>query len=309
MARPFYRALKKAYPHHSIHFLVSEALSTFDDSDFCVKKGVLNKEAKRVGRRFFELASQLASEKYEFAVSLSSSLSSSALLCAAQIPIRVGFSQGGSQIFWTDSLKWRGIKSGKHKSELYLELINFLTSKTWSLDLAAEAEPSHSSKLILVAPGASIGLRVWPHFKALVRDLSSQYPDYEIRWVGGKSEAHWHQEIQEEGLKNVIDGIEKTTLSQLIEWCRRSSLVIANDSGVAHLAGTVARVPTLVLFGPGDPNYIRPLGPKIIKQTPSDVPCHPCEKAYCHKKYGYQICLRQISLQEVLSSVRRVIPS
>ena len=309
MARPFYRALKKAYPHHSIHFLASEALSTFEDSDFCVKKRVLKQEAKRGGRRFFELASDLASEKYEFAVSLTSSLSSSALLYAARIPIRVGFSQGGSQIFWTDSLSWKGIKSGKHKTELYLELINFLTGKTWTLELDIDQKDSQPSKLILVAPGASIGLRVWPYFKTLVRALSSQYPDYEIRWVGGKSEAHWHQEIQEEGLRNVRDGIEKTTLSQLIEWCRRSALVIANDSGIAHLAGTLACVPTLVLFGPGDPNYIRPLGPNVLKQTPFDVPCHPCEKAYCHKKYGYQVCLRHISIQDVLMSVREVIPS
>ena len=71
-------------------------------------------------------------------------------------------------------------------------------------------------------------------------------------------------------LKNVSDPgvedwIERTTLPELVSLCRRASLVIANDSGVAHLAATLAGASTLVLFGPGDPDYIRPLGDRGLR--------------------------------------------
>ncbi|MFM8313391.1 MAG: glycosyltransferase family 9 protein, partial [Deltaproteobacteria bacterium] len=305
----FYRLLKKCYPKDKIHFLSADSLASFEDGDFCEEKKLITKAAKRLGPEFFRLAEELKAEKYDLAISLTPSFSSSFLLWKAQIPFRVGFAQSGSQLFLTDSLPWKGIKSGKHKTEVYLDLLRFLTGQSFHLDLPHYGNAPISSKLILIAPGASIELRVWPYFRELTRELSVLFPDYEIRWVGGKGEAHWHQEIEKWPYPNVTDMIEKTTLSQLVDGCRQSCLVIANDSGVAHLAGTLAQVPTLVLFGPGDPNYIRPLGPRIHCQTPSSVPCHPCEKPYCHSKYGYQACLREISWETVVNQVKSWIPS
>ena len=73
-----------------------------------------------------KLDKQLKNEKYDLAISLSASVSSSLLLFFARIPNRIGFAESGSQIFWTDSLKWKGRNSGMHKSALYLELLNYL---------------------------------------------------------------------------------------------------------------------------------------------------------------------------------------
>lgn len=308
MARPFYFALKKAYPLSEIHFLCSESLANFDDSFFCFKKKVLNSKAKRLGQEFFQLAREIKGENYDLAISLGPSFSNSLLLFFSLVPIRVGFSQSGSGMFLTDSLKWKGMASCKHKSEIYLELLNFMTGKSWCAELPETSNSQAIRKRIVVAPGASISLRVWPYFKMLLQSLSENYPEHEIWVVGAKAESYWHEVISQLKLKNVQDWIEKTTLPEIVAVCANSQLVIANDSGVAHLAGTLAEAPTLVLFGPGNPDYIRPLGPHVYCETPKVLPCHPCEKSYCHEKYGYQACLKSISLEKVLAQVFHLIP-
>lgn len=310
MAQPFYSSLLKAYPHSEIHFLSSEALSTFDDSLFSQTKKILPKNIKGLGATFFLFAKELEKEKYDLALSLTSSLSSSLLLRAAKIPLRVGFAEGGSGLFFTDSIKWKGIKGNKHKSEIYLDLLNFITGKQWALSgkkWGFKKNTETRNKRIVLAPGASIALRVWPYFGELISELAKTYTDYEIAIVGSFTESYWHAEIENLKLSNVKDWIGRTSLVELIAICKGSALVVANDSGVAHLAGTQAGVPTVVIYGPGDPKYIRPLGDEVYLETPVGLACHPCEKSYCHEKYGYQACLLSISLEKVVSGVKRIL--
>lgn len=308
MAHPFYFSLKKAYPDSEIHFLCSESLQSFNDSMFCNGKIIVSSKAKRGGREFFQLAKDIKNENYDLAISLVASFSSSLLLFWAGIPVRVGFSQSGSGVFLTDSLNWKGMASKKHKAEIYVDLLNFMTGKNWKMEPSESFSSKEVKKRILIAPGASIALRVWPYFKGLLQKLSEIYPDYEIGVVGAKAESSWHEVVEHLGLRNIQDWIEKTSLPEMVSLCADSQLVITNDSGVAHLAGTLAKAPTLVLFGPGNPDYIRPLGPNVYCEVPSNVPCHPCEKPYCREKYGYQACLKAISLEKVLAQILQLIP-
>ena len=58
---------------------------------------------------------------------------------------------------------------------------------------------------------------------------------------------------------------------ELLNELRTASLVIAHDTGPAHLAGIIG-VPTLSLFGPSNPNVWKPLGPrvKVLYKQPLD---------------------------------------
>ena len=93
MAYPFYRALKLAYPGDEIHFLAPETLASFSDQEFCSKKLIQNKSAKRFGPSFLQMVSELKKENYDFVVSLTASPSSSILFWLTRIPVRVGFGQ------------------------------------------------------------------------------------------------------------------------------------------------------------------------------------------------------------------------
>jgi ADP-heptose:LPS heptosyltransferase len=52
------------------------------------------------------------------------------------------------------------------------------------------------------------------------------------------------------------------TVAMLAAVLGRCAGVVANDSGVAHLAGLLG-LPVLVLFGPTDPVVWTPLGPRV----------------------------------------------
>ena len=73
---------------------------------------------------------------------------------------------------------------------------------------------------------------------------------------------------------------------------------------MAHLSATLAGARTLVLFGPGNPKYIAPQGSKVIPVVADRQPaCSPCEKPYCRAPFGYQKCLKDISVETVLKRI------
>jgi ADP-heptose:LPS heptosyltransferase len=123
--------------------------------------------------------------------------------------------------------------------------------------------------------------------------------------VGGRAEEKWRPRFARLGHAGIDDRIGRTTLAELVDLCARAELVVANDSGVAHLASSLAGAPTVVLFGPGDPAYIMPRGPNVVAARVS-IPCSPCEKARCRAPCGYQRCLRDLSLDSVLAKVDEI---
>ena len=75
----------------------------------------------------------------------------------------------------------------------------------------------------------------------------------------------------------------------LLALLRRASLLVAADTGPAHLAALL-RTPTVTLFGPKDPHIYRPWG--WGKVVTADVPCRPCNKRKCKDP----ICMRSITV-------------
>jgi ADP-heptose:LPS heptosyltransferase len=80
----------------------------------------------------------------------------------------------------------------------------------------------------------------------------------------------------------VLDALELRDLAVILG---RASLVVGNDSGVTHLAALTG-APTLALFGPFDPAYWAPIGPRVAvldagrdcahRQDPRDG-CRQCD--------------------------------
>ena len=198
------------------------------------------------------------------------------------------------------------MKSGKHKSALYQELILLLTKSA--------NDQLHSRKVLqkksgtdpfwVIAPGAALPLREWPYFPELLHEISRRYPDKTFRVVGTQIEVAWKSRIKRWGLPRVEDWVGKTSLGDLQHMTQEAELVIANDSGVAHLAATLGQARTVVIFGPGNPQYIAPIGPSVVPVVPNaSVTCSPCEKSFCRAPFGYQKCLKEISLEQVLQNI------
>ena len=286
LALPFYRALRDVYPQAKLVWAGPES-ALLPSVQECF-------DAVRSLTGFYPAP-------FDLGISLPASFRAARWLYGSGARRRVGYAEIIARPFYDDYLPWPGRTTGKHKSELYLDLLRWMSHS--SLKTQTPSAVRTPEKLFVIAPGASIPLREWPYFPELLIALEKKYPDHRLLLVGGETEKKWRTVYQRCGLRNTEEHFGRTSLADVEGLCRRAAVVIANDSGLAHVAATLASAPTVVLFGPGDPAYIHPRGPRVVAAFASGVPCRPCESAICRAPYGYQRCLRELSVDTVLARV------
>jgi len=103
------------------------------------------------------------------------------------------------------------------------------------------------------------------------------------------------------GAASLVGGTDLTGLAALL---KRARVVIANDSGPAHLAAAVG-TPVVALFGPTHEAFgFAPRGP-AVRVISRDLPCRPCSVhggTRCPR--GRRACLDDIAPAEVLAAAR-----
>lgn len=108
----------------------------------------------------------------------------------------------------------------------------------------------------------------WPYFT----HLAKRFRDVAV--VGTPDDLHSN------GLEGLVfpDHVRsfagKLTLLQTAELMASSGLVVANDSGLAHVAGA-SGVPTVILFGPTPDRTLGQLPPNVTVVR-AGLPCEPC---------------------------------
>jgi ADP-heptose:LPS heptosyltransferase len=96
--------------------------------------------------------------------------------------------------------------------------------------------------------GASSPLKQWPpaHWRALAAWLASR--GLQPVWSGGPGEDAVVRQCDPDGAYRSLAG--QLELAQLWQLLAHAALLVAPDTGIAHL-GRVVGVPTVALFGPG----------------------------------------------------------
>lgn len=166
--------------------------------------------------------------------------------------------------------------------------------------------------LILINPNSSeiFPLRKWPleYYSSLCRQLLDKSPECTLVVTGVSSEQEDARYILAQVQSpRCVDFTGKTTFRELLALYSISALMVTNDSGPAHFA-SLARLPTVVLFGPETPRLYGPIGDHH-KVMYSNFACSPCVSVYNGKKSPCQEnrCLMAIApeavLKEVLSSL------
>ena len=148
---------------------------------------------------------------------------------------------------------------------------------------------SGASPLLVLAPTASGRGKIWPseNYVALARRLTcadGALAGGRIVVMGGPEEHGLTQPVVEAlPRETTLDLTGSAHLLTLAEVMRRSSLVVANDSGLMHLAAA-SGAPTIGLFGPSPVETYAPWGTSstVVKSTtPSmeDIPVDAVERA------------------------------
>jgi len=119
----------------------------------------------------------------------------------------------------------------------------------WPAPSAAAVMESPSERpYVVLHVGASSRLKLWPaeSWHALAAALRQR--GFAVVWSAGRGESHLVDECGPDPADTVTAG--RLDLAQMWQLLRSASLVVAPDTGVAHL-GRITGVPTVALFGPG----------------------------------------------------------
>jgi heptosyltransferase III len=122
---------------------------------------------------------------------------------------------------------------------------------------AAERMGRLPAPCLAVAPGANWAGKTWPaaHFRTLLHALAPNVGS--LLLLGSKAERELCEQLMVDLPLPHWNAAGETSLLETAACLRQTALLIGNDSGVGHLAAAVG-IPTLTLFGPGQPERYRP---------------------------------------------------
>ena len=101
-------------------------------------------------------------------------------------------------------------------------------------------------------------------------------------------------ELQNPNIHSLAGQYDLRESMALISECNGA---IASDSGLGHISANIG-IPTVSMFGAGDPDITRPIGIKTTYLN-ENVYCSPCLKNSCYNKKEPLLCLNTIKSDKV----------
>ncbi|WP_426110375.1 lipopolysaccharide heptosyltransferase II [Massilia sp. PWRC2] len=174
------------------------------------------------------------------------------------------------------------------------------------LAAADQAALAPGQVLVVFAPGAEFGgAKRWPaaHFGALAQALVAAHPAIRIAMLGSpKDQAAGAEVLDAAGAAraSLINLAGATSLDEAIALLARADAVVANDSGLLHIASALNR-PVVALYGPTDPDHAPPLA-DVAATVSLRLACAPCRQREC--PLGHHDCMQQMTSERVWSALR-----
>lgn len=148
--------------------------------------------------------------------------------------------------------------------------------------------------LVVFAPGAEFGAaKRWParHFAALAGAIFNAMPGARIALLGSPKDKQACDDIiaitGAAGLHNLAGS---TKLDEAIALIAGAAAVVANDSGLLHIASALNR-PVIALYGPTDPDHAPPFA-DLAQSISLRLACSPCRQRAC--PLGHHDCMEKM---------------
>lgn len=157
---------------------------------------------------------------------------------------------------------------------------------------------------IALHPGSGVSKRNWPPERfAELADRLIEHSGKKVVLLGGKqraydgtNEAGLVSAVQSNMHREAINLAARLSLPELIAFLRRCSLFVGNNSGPAHLAATVARVPSLLVWAPRNEKVWQPAGQEAVLVCAEPDCSDHCLLNRCDR---IDYCLGLITVDEV----------
>ena len=324
---PLANALKDA--GYEVTWLVSEKGYQVVKDNPCVDNVILAPVVKWKKRGFsftnfkeyLEIIFQIRSEKFDIAIDSQMMLKSLywMLFCGAKRRIiskeaREMAILGGNE--WIDDISYAPdspivlnyLKYAQHLGVEPEEIKVSLPSRThgqikkidWLLSGLDSSKP-----LVVIAPATTWANKHWnpDNWKAVIEKISNRC---NIVFTGGPNDNELIEYISNGKFLNLAG---KTDIMELMELFSRADLVMAPDSGSAHLAWASRKPAVITIFTCTPKDVLAPYGntAKYIALGGEGLPCQPCFKRKCKLKKNCNACTDFPNPEDVIEAVYSLI--
>lgn len=312
MSTPLPRALKLLYPEAELDIvLIPQTRILYEHNPHISHIYLFDKrDPLRRWPALIRLIRQLRQRRYDLALSVHISFTSSLIMLLSGAKIRLGYPR---QKFTTLSVKMpkgvpvvkRGLLLLKalsdrdfgHQTEIFVPV-----DTQTKVEAFLQARHLDPGKLVAIAPGSVWATKRWlpGHYSSLVAKLYEY--GYQAVAIGGKEDAVLCGRIIEDSRTPAVNAAGELSLLGSAWLIRNCRLLVSNDSAPLHLANAV-QTPVLGIFGPTVKSFgCYPFreGDRVLE---INLDCRPCGK------HGHQSCprrhfrcMREISPQTALAA-------
>jgi ADP-heptose:LPS heptosyltransferase len=245
-------------------------------------------------RAFRRMVGTVRKARYDLVLDLQGNLKSGVLARLSGAPRRVGaappLSREGNRFFLNELVH----APPGHRIETYRALLDHAIGEGPTADAVLPATPD-SHDAVLLHPGVSRfgAFKRWPPDRfAQLGDRLGTRLGRPVLITAGPGERPQAEAVRD-GMKHDARIVEPPDLRALVDTLAGARVVVAADTGPAHLAAATG-VPTVTLFGPKDPRLLAPVGPRTTTVR-NRVRCSPCTLRACPAP----VCMTELSVDEV----------
>jgi ADP-heptose:LPS heptosyltransferase len=225
--------------------------------------------------------------------------------------LSAGFYRAGQ--YCPDPARYVEWRDGEHEVLRYLRLLERLgiPSQGAALEFPlAEADWREWNALGLardayavVHPGSQLASRRWPpeRFAAVADALAAD--GLKVVLTGTSGEADLTEAVKRAMHAPALDLTGLTTLGGLGALVARARVVVANDTGISHIAAAL-KAPSVIVASGSDPRRWAPLDRQLHRVLHHDTECRPCAHATC--PIGHP-CALGVTAEQVIDEVRSLI--
>jgi ADP-heptose:LPS heptosyltransferase len=159
-------------------------------------------------------------------------------------------------------------------------------------------------RYVCVHPGAQMASRRWPIERFSTVAAALEQRGWTIVVTGSAAEAPLARAMQATLRHEIVDLTGATTLGQLGALVADAALVVANDTGISHIAAAIG-TPSVIVSCGADVRRWAPLDRERHKVLAADVACRPCAHRECPTAHE---CATAVGAARVIGTATDLLP-
>lgn len=315
LTTPVIRALRLRFPDAQIDFLVKSQFASLPENNPNISNIIPFDSGSGFGG-LLKLRNRLSAEKYDWLIDLHRSLRSRFLSAFCGFKLKTTYKKQLFNRFMLIRFKKNFYKEVKPVYMRYFEAlepfhIEYDGNGTEVFLLESDFSGFNSGiineKTVVLCPGAAHANKQWLHERFAQLAIELSLSGCNVVLLGGKKEKRLCEQIKEISKVELHILAGETSLRQSAALLSKSAVVVANDSGMMHLAQAV-KTPVVAIYGP----TTRELGffpfPEKSTVIEKELSCRPCTfkgAESCPK--GHFNCMKNIGSQEVADAIKMVV--